>query len=95
MESFFSDHFWRTPLHTPFGSQDSSLSCAIDISDTEDEDEPAVVDLNEGVRPFIREHGQGDEDIVSDAEELDSGDSDDDFREETESASVIEEPTIK
>ena len=34
-----------------------------------------------------------DEDIVSDAEELNSKDSDDDFREETESASVSEEPT--
>ena len=94
MESFFSDHFGRTPLQTPFGSQDSSLSCAIDISDTEDEDEPAVIDLNERVRQFIREHGQGDDDIVSDAEELASGDSDDDFREETESASVSEEPTV-
>ena len=30
---------------------------------------------------------------MSDAEELDSGDSDNDFSEETESASVIEEPT--
>ena len=30
---------------------------------------------------------------MSDAEELDSKDSDDDFREETESASVSEEPT--
>ena len=30
---------------------------------------------------------------MSDAEELDSGESDDDFREKTESASVSEEPT--
>ena len=35
LESVYTDYFGRTPLQTPFGSQDSSLSCAIDISDEE------------------------------------------------------------
>ena len=79
----FSDHFGRTPLRTPFGSQDSTLSCAIDISDGVDEEEQPVIDFNERVRQYIREHGRdADEVFASDIENHASGDSDGDLRDD-------------